>query len=281
METEVVEFSNILMTEFDSIDFNEWAQFKRKESGNETVLTYSYPTNITVESTASFIKYAMMLTFPEIHIYPESNQTHGSFHKDLIIDYYSDTTTIITEYSVANFTTEKVNLLRKNWNMICTHMRESNRLEDQGNIEYRFTPWFTVLNNYTSACTTTTIADGIVNLIICLEAMVTNNEKNIKNIVSTRVSVIYSSDYTIRKKTYQLIKDMYEIRSLIVHGDNDSLLKTKYNWYFEDAYKYYFTLKQIVSKLFLELDGLDKDTVINKIQSCIFEAQMNCTLIDN
>jgi len=280
---EKIDFMNLYLTHLDEVIVNEYFRFIKTvgKSDDYATLLYDDLNETVFESGITIFISAMKLAFPEIHIYPKSDIENGLVNsmRKYIVDYYVDEIDHkdIVDYSKIEFTEEKAQLLRQIFTILCRRNRKSYNDRLQGDEQYKFTPWQVGYNYYLSACSTISIDSGIVNLISGLEALLTNKEEGLSQKTSLRAAVILSDDEDYRRNMFEFIKNMYDVRSLIVHGDPEKLLKNKYKWFFKDSYSAYFRLKKILSDLLVKLDSImDKNILIDQLQKKIFSAQLKC-----
>jgi len=284
---EKIDFDNLYFSDLTEITINKYFKFIKgsRKSHNYIILLHDNLNDIIVDSCIPIFIYAMKLTFPEIHIYPKSDDEKGivTSMRKYIIDYYvneKDLTDIV-DYSKIEFTEEKSQLLRLIFTILCRRNQKANTDTKQGNEQYKFAPWQVAYNYYLNACSASSIDGGVLYLVSGLEALLTNKEEGLSQKTSLRASVILSDNEDNRKNTFNFIKQMYDIRSLVVHGDPDKLLKLKYKWFFEDSYSSYFRLKKILSEILIKLDIMtDKNVIIDQIQKNIFDAQFRCEPIN-
>ncbi|TGM74769.1 HEPN domain-containing protein [Leptospira bouyouniensis] len=112
--------------------------------------------------------------------------------------------------------------------------------------------------------------EGIVNLMIALEAVMAEKGDNLTYKISMRSAKFIGKDINERKKILLLFKAFYQIRSEIVHGENyDELIIAKKL----KPYKTYLNIKDItISEAIKEFSGYVRQILLlildKQIRSC-------------
>ncbi len=261
-----VQFANIIMHSGDMIQVNEF--FTLKESKGKAVLYWHRGEPISHENTPTILMQALQIALPEIHIYPSTTDINNVLYsfKSYIINYFlveNGTYNIIQDYTI-NIDTDRLAILKDVHAKIIMHHKKLNNKEQNDYIDF----WNVAFNKYLNACSCGSVESGIESLISCLETLIVNSTTEVTYRTCLFGSIAYTADTTKRKETFKFLKEMYNIRSKVIHGDIESLKKTinKNNLFDE-----YMKLKVIVSNILMKLYNKDKKEYIASIEKSLFE----------
>lgn len=137
------------------------------------------------------------------------------------------------------------------------------------NNEWEATRWLYAYQNYISACSSISLDASILHLITGLEALLVSSEGSLTYRVSLGASLISCNSYEERKLIFDLVKEMYKIRSKVVHGEIKAVIKLLSK---EDIYDKYYTLKEILSIILLKLYKMNEGDVFNRIEKLLLSS---------
>ncbi|PAK40330.1 HEPN domain-containing protein, partial [Priestia megaterium] len=111
--------------------------------------------------------------------------------------------------------------------------------------EWKPNRWSYALEQYLSACRAMTIDEAVLSLITGLESLLVKGEGLLKFKVSLYASIILGDSVEERKLINKQIHFMYNLRSKIVHGEIDTVVKITSK---QNIFERYFNLKDILGK---------------------------------
>ena len=197
------------------------------------------------------------------------------FNKEIINSF---TNTIINYYSMGdNYDIDKKNIeigeenIRKliKINNIVIEYNKEVKSEKENNI-WKPNRWAYAYNQYLNACRSLSIEISILNLITALESLLIKGFGDITYRVCLFSGIIYTDNTKERENTFKLIKEMYNIRSKVVHGEIAEVYKKLSD---PNIYDKYFKLKEICVDILIKLYKIDEDRVFNTIDNTLFRCE--------
>lgn len=280
MENNSVLFKNIeLDTNFYNI--NEYITLENTTSSGEKYVKVSIkePTDsLMYESNILLFHKALLLALPTTNLSVFKDVTSKSdllfdLLKDFtspLINYYGTSTDEIPssdgEYKVID--SLNIEHIKKCHNIIIEYNKASNENRDKGT--WTATRWQYSYQNYMSATNAVSLDTSILNLITGLESLLVKGEGALSHKVSLNASLIYSDNSEERRKTFKLLKTMYNYRSKIVHGEIEQFSKLFSK---QDVYENYYNLRKVYTSLLIKTFNVSEETVFSELDNIIFESR--------
>lgn len=260
-------FSNIIINTDAPVKVNQYFSFY-KENEKCYLEWIDNPLGI-IENTPTIFLQALRIALASIHLYP---QTVGEKciiddFSSYIIDYFSveQEKDIVRDYTIK--LEDNIDNIIEIYNKLMEHYMKLHKKQQSDYIDF----WNVALNKYLEACDCVSAERGIESLISCLETLVVNASSEISYKTSVFAAIIYSSDKHERIEAYNFVKQMYNVRSKVVHGDLSSIKKyINKSIIFDD----YMKLKGIVSTILMKMYQKDKESFLNLIQDSIFTIEL-------
>lgn len=260
-----VQFNNIIMQSGTMIKINEF--FTLNEVEGKASLHWHTGEPISHENTPTILMQVLQIALPEIHIYPSTTDISNILYsyKSYIINYFlveNDAYDIIRDYTMT-IDDNRLTLIKDVYAKVITHHKKLNNKQQNDYIDF----WNVAFNKYLNACSCCSVESGIEGLISCLETLIVNSTTEVTYRTCLFGAVVYADDSIKRKETFKFLKEMYNIRSKVIHGDIEALKKTinKNNLFDE-----YIKLKVIVSNVLMKLYNKDKKEYIASIEDALF-----------
>ncbi|MNW52025.1 hypothetical protein D3C74_295260 [compost metagenome] len=155
----------------------------------------------------------------------------------------------------------------KKWHDLMINHNKA-QIELRGSSDWKADEWTFALNHYLQACSSKGLEESIINLITAFEALMVTGKEEVSYKVALNTSLLYSQIPEERENIFKLIKEMYGLRSKVVHGDLPGFLKSMAK---PDIYTKYFTLKEILSTILLKTHELPLKELHSKLYSSIFK----------
>ena len=113
--------------------------------------------------------------------------------------------------------------------------------------------------------------ETIIDYVTVLESLVCENEGELRYKFSLRISLLIDKDHEKRKDTFEFLKQIYSIRSNLIHGSEINI-----EGFLDDDYGIILSLEGIVKHALLEYielvySGLSKKDIIAKLDSMALE----------
>ena len=113
--------------------------------------------------------------------------------------------------------------------------------------------------------------ETIIDYATVLESLVCENEGELRYKFSLRISLLIDKDPEKRKDTFEFLKQIYSIRSNLIHGSEINI-----EGFLDDDYGIILHLESIVNHallVYIELvySGLSKKDIIAKLDSMVLE----------
>ena len=113
--------------------------------------------------------------------------------------------------------------------------------------------------------------ETIIDYVTILESLVCEDERRLRYKLSRRISLLIDKDPEKRKDTFEFLKQIYGIRSNLIHGSQINI-----EGFLDDDYGTILYLKSIVNHALLEYielvySGLSKKNIIAKLDSMALE----------
>jgi hypothetical protein len=213
----------------------------------------------------------LKLALPQVHL----SVYHDEFDSikkstSVMINYYSSSNNEIqgieTEYELKKSDDDVINNTKK---LVINESKKLKELRDNNKNNWKSTRWFFAFNLYLSACSCKDLSQSILSLVSALESLLMSETNELSFRVALYGSLIYSDDKEIRKKSYENIRRMYQIRSKLTHGSINSAVK---EFKKDDILSAYFFFKKIVSSLLLKLNKISNNEIEKKIKNMLFES---------
>ncbi|WP_091013711.1 MULTISPECIES: HEPN domain-containing protein [Paenibacillus] len=247
------------------------------QDGDKTILSRTKDEPTTYENHPTVFFDCLRLALPKVNLrvrkmsgFEESylytlNNSKNSF----LINYYGSTAIDVPSVSddVYVIGDTDIDSIKKVMYIIFEHSQIQHTA--MSNSEWKTTEWSYAYNNYLSSCSTPYLEQAILSIITALEALLVNGSDQVSYRVSLNASLLTEEDETKRKQTFDLIKDLYNLRSKVVHGDISGFLK---NIAKPDIYDRYFKLKEVLSKILVKTHKVPMKTLLSQIEGTIFKA---------
>lgn len=212
---------------------------------------------------------SFQLTFPNINFRADSedsiNKNIINGFTNTIINYYSKEEALNIDARSIEINIESIEKLIKVNKIVVEYNKEArNNREDNS---WKPNRWSYAYNQYLNACRSLSIEISILNLITALESLLVKGNGELSFRVGLFSSIIFADDIDEREETFRLIKEMYNIRSKVVHGEIEEVFKRLSN---PSIYDKYFKLKEICPTILIKLYKIDEVRVFNAIDSTLF-----------
>ncbi|CAM4458818.1 HEPN domain-containing protein [Paenibacillus xylanexedens] len=273
--TEHVVMENVKLDE-PVVKLNEY--FNLIKDREETIIAWNQSEQISYESSPTIFYDCLRLALPKVNLRLRkiSGSEEGHFYalnkgkNSLLINYYGSKTIDVSSapeedaYLIGDHDVEHI---KRVMDIIFEYSQIQHTA--MSNSEWKTTEWSYAYNNYLSSCSTPYLEQAILSVITALEALLVTGSDQVSYRVSLNASLLIEEDETKRKQTFDLIKDMYNLRSKVVHGDISGFLK---NIARPDIYDRYFKLKEVLSKILVKTYKIPMKTVLSQIENTIFKA---------
>lgn len=272
--TEHVVLENVKLDE-PVVKLNEY--FYLINDSEETIIAWNQAEQASYESSPTILYDCLRLALPKVNLRVRkiSGSEEGLFYalnkgkNSLLINYYGSKNIEVSNVPEDTYLIGDSDLgyIKKVMDIIFEHSQIQHTA--MSNSEWKTTEWSYAYNNYLSSCSTPYLEQAILSIITALEALLVNGSDQVSYRVSLNASLLIEEDETKRKQTYDLIKDLYNLRSKVVHGDISGFLK---NIAKPDIYDRYFKLKEVLSKILVKTHKIPMKTLLSQIEGTIFKA---------
>lgn len=257
----------------DSYSINQYISMKKYDLDNKETLVQISEENTKYQNTTQLFFRALQISLTKIHLkikeVNKSDSTYGlleSFTRPMINYYIKefDNNNIVSldEISTIKITKEDVQSIIKNFEIICEYSKRKNE-DNNKNI----TRWDYAYNQYLNACASITIEVSIITMVTGMESLLVNGNGELTYKVSLNSSLITADSKEERKEIYKLVKNMYNLRSKVVHGEVKEVINKLSS---ENIYNDYFKLKDLFSKILIKTYNYDEKELFEKIDDMIF-----------
>jgi len=130
------------------------------------------------------------------------------------------------------------------------------------------TRWSYANEQYLSACRAMTIDQGVLSLITGLESLLVKGEGLLKFKVSLYASIILEDTIEKRRLINKQVNFMYNLRSKIVHGEIENVVKITSK---PEIFDRYFELKDILGRLLIKTYGIEETDLFNRLDEILYE----------
>ncbi|PIC59091.1 hypothetical protein CSV80_00785 [Sporosarcina sp. P12(2017)] len=218
---------------------------------------------------------ALQLALPEVNLrvskYKDETMMYELLkdHNTYLMNYYaaSDDDIKFEESAPIKFTEEIMKKVATAHNIVCEHNKKSK--EDRDVNQWEPSRWGYSFQSYSSACYSPTVDLSILSIITGIESLLVSGEGPLSYKISMYSSLILSDNYEERLKINKLVKDMYKIRSKVVHGEISTVTRLLKK---EDIYEKYFELRKIHSELLIKTFELSEDDLFDAIDRQLFNS---------
>ena len=208
---------------------------------------------------------SLQLAFPKINLRMKSediaNQDIINTLTNSIINYYSK---IEDDFDVddikIDINQDDINHLITVNGLVIDHNKKNKEMREYGT--WKPNRWIYAYNQYLNACNSLSVEIGILNLITALESLLVKGSGEISYRVRLFSALVSRDTYEDRKEVADLVKEMYDLRSKVVHGEINEVIKKLNN---NDIYDKYFKLKKICADILIKLYDIDENMVFEKI----------------
>lgn len=253
------------------IDTDEYVLNKSSrliKSDNKTILILDEKGEQWEKNLSLWIT-TFQLAFPKINFRAESddsfNQKIINNFTNTIINYYSGKDDCNIDKRNIEIDGESIESLIRINKMVIEYNKEAKN--KRKNNRWKPNRWVYAYNQYLNACRSLSIEISILNLITALESLLVKGPGEITYRVCLFSSIIYTDDIKEREKTFKLIKEMYNIRSKVVHGEIEEVYKRLSK---PSIYDKYFKLKEICVTIIIKLYKIDEEKVFKAIDNTLF-----------
>lgn len=212
---------------------------------------------------------SLQLAFPKINLRMTSedivSQDIINTYTNSIINYYSKKE---DNFDVDNIkidiNQDDINHLIMVNGLVMDHNKKNKEMRECGT--WKPNRWIYAYNQYLNACNSLSIEISILNLITALESLLVKGNGEISYRVSLFSSIVFSDTIEERHEIFDLIRELYGLRSRVVHGEiNEVIKKLSKN----DIYDKYFTLKKVCADILIKLYGFDEKIIFEKIYNTV------------
>lgn len=245
--------------------------------GNDTVLIWIKPEENTVESTPTIFYDAFRLALPQANVwvkeyYPSEDKILYELLKvrnTTLLNYYNskDNNFQSSPDEIITIGIDDVEKIKKWHDLMIEHNKAQISLRSSSN--WKINEWVFALNHYLQACSSSGLEESVINLITAFEALMVTGNDEVSYKVALNASLIYTQVPEERENVFKLIKEMYGLRSKVVHGDIPGFVKIMKK---PEIYSNYFTLKEILSSILLKTYELPPKDLHGRLSKAIFES---------
>lgn len=254
-----VDLKNIVLKDCDEYKFNNYFIFKNNSEKNGINLECNQDEEDTLESSHSILKHAIDLAIPEMELLTYCSEGYPIWITRPLLNTLGSKRSEVKE--IFGISKDKMNYI-KNWFDILLEYSKCTK-QNWHNLEGA---WNLTFNEYINANTSLKVEKAYVHLINALEAALSKESCENKYRVSLYTSILFSDEKDKRKRSFELVKKAYDIRSKI----SNEIPLSKDCISVESLYSEYFELKEIVSTILLKTYKKEKTDIIEKIQDSIF-----------
>jgi len=251
---------------------NEFISFSTLPDNKKILVTIIY------DDTSEYSKYrsngvlfyhALQLSLPKLNIKVSKpmepceltvyeilrgwNSPLFKFYSSIGDDIEEDSSSLV----ITNTELEEV---KKFHSIIIEHSQSANELRKEES--WKATRWSYAYNSYVSACLSPSLENSNQMIITGMEALLVKGDGNTTYRVSLNASIIVADEFESRKKIFEVVKKMYNLRSKATHGEVSELVRLlKKN----DVYDNYFELKRIFAQVLLKTYKKSEEEIFDKL----------------
>jgi len=264
-----------LTTHEKEFELTPYIKLKKMKYGH-TLLVSQVEGESTYENNILIAYYALQLGLPKVNLRVSVDKDCGSEHildilkpfNTPLINYYPvKDNEVIYDDSSMEINEEHIQNIKEAHKIISEHSSLSKEKRSQG--KWSPSRWQFAHQQYTSACGAISVHDSILSIITGLEALLVKGEGQLTYKVSLYAALILGETSERRKEIFELVKSMYNLRSKVVHGEAETLVKLLSKG---DIYQRYFELKSILSNLLIKTYEIEEKELFNRIDEMIFQA---------
>ncbi|NEU59630.1 HEPN domain-containing protein [Paenibacillus sp. ALJ109b] len=272
--TEHVVLENVKLDE-SVVILNEY--FSLIQDREDTIIAWNQAEQTSYESSPTIFYDCLRLALPKVNLRVRkmAGFDEGHFYSlnkgknSLFINYYGSKSINVSSApdDVYLISDSDIQHVKKVMGLVHEHSQIQHTA--MSNSEWKTTEWSYAYNNYLHSCSSPYLEQAILSIITALEALLVNGSDQVSYRVSLNASLLTEEDEDKRKQTFNLIKDMYNLRSKVVHGDISGFVK---NIARPDIYDKYFKLKEILSTILIRTYKIPTKTILSQIEGTIFKA---------
>lgn len=273
MKENYVVLKNVFIDK-DEYDINSFIKLKTT-SITGTLLYIKSNKDYPYESNIVLFFRALQLALPTVSLkvgkHPNINDSIYEILNSMcssLLNYYPvRDNNIILDKSSISINLETTEHIKRVFEVICHYNQKTKEDRDTG--EWVPDRWQFSYQQYLSACAATSIESSVLNLISGLESLLVKGEGLLSYKVALYSSIILSDNIEIRKEINKKIKYMYNLRSKVVHGEVNNVVKIMSK---PDIYERYFELKKVLSDLLIITYGMNENDLFERIEEVIFQS---------
>lgn len=256
--------------------------FSLQSEQNDTIIIWDKPEIPTVYSSPLILFDALRLALPAINLWVFDDIRSED---KLLYELLKPRNTVLLNFYeskdddfkrspnfVKTISEEDIIKLKEVYLLMINHHQSQNELRKTS--QWKATEWVFALNHYLQSCSSNGLEESILSIITAFEALLVTGHEQVSYRASLNASLLYSEDADTRARTFNLIKEMYNLRSKVVHGDLQGFIKSITK---PDIYDKYFELKSVLSAILLKTQNYDA----KEINECLTNAIFNCPKILN
>jgi hypothetical protein len=244
--------------------------------GNDVVIIWVKPEEKSVESAPTIFYDAIRLALPHANVWAkEYDLSDDPIFYDLVkgrnttlLNYYitKDNNFQSNPDEVISLGMKDIERIKEWHDLLIDHNKSQISLRKSS--EWKADEWTFALNHYLQACSSKGLEESIINLITGFEALMVTGKEEVSYKVALNASLLISHIPEERERTFKVIKEMYGLRSKVVHGDLPSFVKIMAK---PDIYNKYFTLKEILASILINTYEISLKDLHSKLYNAIFE----------
>ncbi len=215
--------------------------------------------------------YALLLAVPKVHFdigyrEKEKEESIDSYYlyKDTLNNIIKTPMfNIYFDENIINYSSDSINdvIINKIKNALDIVVKHAQNHNTTG-----INRWHIAFDNYKNAYRSLSIEVSIQNLITALEALLLKYSGELSFRTSLYSSLIFETDVRKRKAVFDLVHEMYEIRSKSVHGS----ISATYKKLKEIEYTKYYRLKEIVSEILIKTYGMEETKIFDSLNNMVY-----------
>jgi hypothetical protein len=264
MEKMQVNIKNLVLDGLDTYEVNKYFKIKNNSNLDGIIIECISPDTIEYEYEQhynSYFRNALELALPKAFISPYCIDEIKNIHwKGRILFCYYGKTEYINN-NMYKITVDDISKVKQWHDILIEYYTSTLKYKDA-----KFTSWDVAYNEYLDAVSCDYLEQAFLHLITALEALLLEGNNELTYRVSLNTAMLCGEGIDDRKEIFNFIKNSYNLRSSVVHGDINAIRKKFSN---EKLYDSLFELRHIVSKSLFATYNKDKNKIIEHIENLI------------
>lgn len=265
----VASINNLVLDRLDTININQCFEIRNDMNQEKILIGYNASSdNNFIESYQSYFRRAIELALPNILISPRCILDEGNnkffWKSSVFVSYFGNSN--YENKTVYRINTQDIINIKTWHNLLIKYHK--NYSDNKGPVYFY---WDIAYNEYLSGLYCSFLEEAIVHLITAIEALVITGDYKISYRTALYASLLNSNNAEEQGEIFNLIKELYNLRSKVVHGD-DKALKNKFKDI--ELYDKMFRLRKIVSNLLYITYSKNKKDIIKDINKLIASKQI-------